>query len=55
VLGLVAAGKSNREIADTLVISIRTVEAHVASIYRKTGATNRVEAAGCAQGLSVHE
>lgn len=45
VLRLVAAGKRNREIADALVISIRTVETHVARTYTKLGAANRTEAA----------
>lgn len=44
VLRLVAAGKSNREIADTLVISLNTVLHHVSNIFTKTGAANRAEA-----------
>jgi DNA-binding CsgD family transcriptional regulator len=35
VLRLVAAGKSNSEIAETLVVSIRTAERHLANIYAK--------------------
>jgi non-specific serine/threonine protein kinase len=38
VLRLLAAGRSNREIAELLVISVRTAEHHVASIYEKVGA-----------------
>jgi DNA-binding CsgD family transcriptional regulator len=38
VLRLLAAGRSNREIAEALVISVRTAEHHVASIYQKIGA-----------------
>jgi DNA-binding CsgD family transcriptional regulator len=38
VLRLLAAGKSNRAIAEALVISVRTAEHHVASIYQKIGA-----------------
>jgi DNA-binding CsgD family transcriptional regulator len=38
VLRLLAGGLSNREIADNLVISIRTVERHIANIYEKIGA-----------------
>lgn len=45
VLQLLAAGKSNREIADALVISYNTVERHINHIFNKTGAANRVEAA----------
>jgi ATP/maltotriose-dependent transcriptional regulator MalT len=37
VLRLVAAGKSNQEIADSLVLSVRTVERHVYNIYQKLG------------------
>jgi pimeloyl-ACP methyl ester carboxylesterase/DNA-binding CsgD family transcriptional regulator len=48
VLRLIAEGKSNREIADTLVISINTVTNHVKSILGKTGAANRTEAAAYA-------
>lgn len=44
VLRLVAMGASNPEIAEQLVISINTVTSHLTSIYRKTGANNRVEA-----------
>jgi DNA-binding NarL/FixJ family response regulator len=48
VFRLVAAGKSNQQIADTLVISPNTVVRHTSSIFRKTGAANRVEAASFA-------
>jgi non-specific serine/threonine protein kinase len=48
VLHLLAAGKSNREIAAALVLSIRTVETHVARVYQKIGAANRAEASAYA-------
>jgi DNA-binding NarL/FixJ family response regulator len=53
VLRLVAAGQSNAEIADSLVLSVHTVERHVANIFAKLGAHNRAEAAAVAarQGL----
>jgi non-specific serine/threonine protein kinase len=38
VLGLVATGRSNREIAELLVLSTRTVERHIANVYGKIGA-----------------
>lgn len=41
VLRLIAAGKSNQEIAWELVLSLRTVERHIANIYQKIGATGR--------------
>jgi len=48
VLRLLAAGKSNQQIADELVISINTANRHVSNIYAKIGAANRTEAAGYA-------
>ena len=44
ILKAVAAGKSNREIASTLVLSVHTVERHIANVYRKIDARNRAEA-----------
>jgi ATP/maltotriose-dependent transcriptional regulator MalT len=41
VLRLIAAGKSNREIAATLVISEHTVARHLQNIYRKLGISSR--------------
>ena len=38
VLRLLAAGRTNDEIAAELVLSVRTVERHVGSIYEKIGA-----------------
>jgi two-component system response regulator NreC len=43
VLGLVALGYMNPEIAEQLVLSVRTVETHRANIQRKTGLTTRAE------------
>src|SRR5579885_91986 len=48
VLRLVAQGKSNREIAETLVISERTVVNHLVNIFNKTGVENRAGAAAFA-------
>jgi DNA-binding CsgD family transcriptional regulator/pimeloyl-ACP methyl ester carboxylesterase len=45
VLRLIAAGRSNQQIADELVISLNTVQRHVSNILTKTGLANRVEAA----------
>jgi HD-GYP domain-containing protein (c-di-GMP phosphodiesterase class II) len=45
VLGLVAAGCSNRQIAERLVISRRTAEQHVQNVYRKIGVSSRAAAA----------
>jgi predicted ATPase/DNA-binding CsgD family transcriptional regulator len=54
VLQLVAAGHSNREIAARLVLSIKTVERHLANIYGKIGARGRADATAFAlrQGLA---
>jgi DNA-binding CsgD family transcriptional regulator/tetratricopeptide (TPR) repeat protein len=48
VLRLVAAGRSNREIASDLVLSEKTVENHLTRIYAKIGAENRAAAAAFA-------
>ncbi len=45
VARLVAGGASNREIADTLALSPKTVERHVTNILAKVGARNRTELA----------
>ncbi|WP_238016642.1 LuxR C-terminal-related transcriptional regulator [Dactylosporangium sp. AC04546] len=45
VLGCLAAGMSNQQVASSLGISIRTVAVHVSNLLRKTGATSRTEAA----------
>ena len=42
---LVAAGRTNREVAQQLVLSPRTIEAHLRSIYGKLGVRSRVELA----------
>jgi DNA-binding NarL/FixJ family response regulator len=45
VLGLLAAGKTNREIAHSLFLSESTVKVHVRHVLRKIGARTRTEAA----------
>ena len=45
VLRLVAAGRTNKEIADELVLSVRTVERHIGNIYKKIDARGRADAA----------
>ena len=45
VLGLIAQGKSNSAIADSLYISVRTVKFHVSAILSKLHVKNRTEAA----------
>jgi DNA-binding NarL/FixJ family response regulator len=46
---LVAAGRTNREVAEQLVLSPRTIDAHLRSIYGKLGVRSRVELAGAMQ------
>lgn len=41
VLRLVVAGRTNRQIAEELVLSSKTVERHLSSLFTRTGATNR--------------
>ena len=43
VSALVASGRSNREIAAELFVSVSTVEAHLTRIYRKLGLRRRTE------------
>ena len=44
VLRLIAAGNSNREIANDLVLSVRTVERHITNVYGKIRARGRADA-----------
>ena len=48
VLRLVAAGKSNRQIASELVVSEHTVARHVQNIFRKLRVSSRTAAAAFA-------
>jgi DNA-binding CsgD family transcriptional regulator len=45
VAGLVAQGRSNREVADLLFLSAKTVAAHLSSVYAKLGVRSRTELA----------
>jgi DNA-binding CsgD family transcriptional regulator len=53
VLGLVAAGRSNGQIAKALFISPKTASVHVSNILAKLGVGGRVEAAGVAHRLGL--
>jgi LuxR family maltose regulon positive regulatory protein len=53
VLKLVMAGKSNREIADELVISVGTAKWHVHNVLQKLGVNNRPQAIARAHELGI--
>ena len=53
VLDLVAAGRTNRQIGETLFIGERTVGVHVSNILRKLGVSGRTEAAALAYQLGL--
>ena len=53
VLALLAAGRTNKEIAEELFIAQGTVKAHVASVYRKLGVHSRAEAVSKAKDLGL--
>jgi DNA-binding NarL/FixJ family response regulator len=54
VLGQLAIGRTNRQIAQALFISEKTASVHVTNLLRKLGVTSRIDAAAIAQraGLS---
>ena len=45
IAGLVAEGRTNRAIAEELVVSVRTVETHVANVLGKLGFSSRSQIA----------
>ncbi|MBV9818217.1 MAG: response regulator transcription factor [Solirubrobacterales bacterium] len=53
VLYLIAAGSTNREIAQTLYLSPHTVKEHTSALYRKLSARNRAEAVQRAQRIGL--
>ncbi len=55
VLGLVALGRTNREIGERLFISQKTVGVHVGNILAKLEVSGRVEAAAVAIRLGLTE
>jgi DNA-binding NarL/FixJ family response regulator len=50
VLGLLARGRSNKQIANELVLGLRTVEGHVSNVLAKLGVQSRTEAVAYAIG-----
>jgi LuxR family maltose regulon positive regulatory protein len=53
VLALIAAGKSNGEIASSLFVSLSTVKTHINNLYRKLGARSRTHAIARARELDL--
>jgi LuxR family transcriptional regulator, maltose regulon positive regulatory protein len=53
ILELIAAGLTNQEVADKLVISPETVKKHAGNIYGKLGVSNRTEATARARELDL--
>ncbi len=53
MLRLIGQGHTNARIADELVISVRTVDSHVAAVLDKLGVRDRRDAAARAAELSV--
>ncbi len=53
VLGLLASGRTNSEVAGDLFVSVGTVKSHTGNIYRKLGAKNRAEALARARELGM--
>jgi len=54
-LELLAAGNSNRDISRHLFLSEKTVKAHLASVFRKLGVSNRTQAAMMAISMGIGE
>lgn len=53
IIGLVAAGMRNQEIAEHLVLSVATVKRHIANVYDKLDVTHRTEAVARAKALNL--
>lgn len=53
ILGLLAEGATNQEIADRLVIALGTAKRHTINIYTKLGAANRTQAVALARARGI--
>lgn len=55
VLGLVAEGLLNKQIADRLDIQERTVKAHMSAVFERLGVRNRTQASMLLRSLEIHD
>ncbi|MEL6526827.1 MAG: response regulator transcription factor, partial [Chloroflexota bacterium] len=53
ILRFIAAGLTNREIADQLTVAVGTVKTHAHNLYSKLGVSNRTEATSRAHELNL--
>jgi LuxR family maltose regulon positive regulatory protein len=53
VLRLISQGSSNRQIAETLIVTVHTVKKHASNIYGKLGVRNRTQAVARARELGI--
>ncbi|MFC7466528.1 AAA family ATPase [Actinomadura keratinilytica] len=53
VAGLVASGAGNREVAESLFVTVRTVELHLTSVYRKLGVARRADLTEALRGAGA--
>ena len=53
VLRLLAAGRSNQEVADALVVAVTTVKTHINNIYGKLEVRSRTQAVARARELNL--
>lgn len=53
ILRLIAAGRSNPEIAEVLYLSLNTIKWHIKNLYSKLGVSNRIEAVEQARKLDL--
>ena len=53
VLRLIATGRSNQEIADSLVIALSTVKSHINNLYGKLGTKRRTQAVAAAREMGL--
>jgi len=53
ILQLIASGRTNQEIAETLVIAVSTVKSHINNLYGKLGTNRRTQAIAIARDLGL--